>query len=100
MNKHRNTTKFKDTSRRYKYIHKYKISLDDYDAMMKVQGGVCKICGTDNPNGPGRFHVDRNHTTGKVRGLLCNKCNLGLGAFNDDINILAKSIQYLSREDS
>ncbi len=75
----------------------YGISLADYDKMFKGQNGECKICGTKEISNVqhGRFDVDHNHETGKIRGLLCHKCNTFLGHFNDDIEILAKAIQYL-----
>lgn len=77
---------------------KFGITEADYDAMIVSQNGKCAICGTTNPRGKGhtRFHVDHCHQTGVVRGLLCSRCNLGLGAFLDDIAILQKAIEYLS----
>lgn len=57
----------------------YGITLDDFNDMLKDQDGKCAICRTDVPGGPGAFAVDHNHATGKVRGLLCAKCNRNLG---------------------
>ncbi len=76
---------------------KYGITLEDYDRMLEDQGGCCKVCGTDEPGGgkSGRFHVDHNHSTGKVRGLLCNGCNIGLGGLKDSPEVLAKALTYL-----
>ena len=75
---------------------KYGITLEDYDRMLEDQGGCCKICGTDEPGGGnGRFHVDHNHSTGKVRGILCNSCNTGLGRFKDSPEVLLKAATYL-----
>jgi len=73
----------------------YNITLEDYDAMLAEQNGVCFLCGTDNPGKYGRFSVDHNHETGEVRGLLCNQCNVGLGALQDSPSLLLKAAQYL-----
>jgi hypothetical protein len=57
-------------------------------AEMKKNG--CEMCGTHN-----NLHIDHNHTTGKVRGILCTNCNRGLGHFKDSPDLLQKAIQYL-----
>ncbi len=76
---------------------KYGVTLKDYDSMFEKQGGKCKICGTVEVGckGHGRFSVDHDHKTNKVRGLLCQSCNLLLGDAKDDIRILKSAIQYL-----
>lgn len=84
------------------------VTLDQYDALLAAQGGGCAICGSTNPRGRGRFHVDHDHACcpGKkscgscVRGLLCGNCNPGLGAFGDDPDRLLAAAAYLitSRE--
>ena len=75
--------------------YKYGLSLDQYNQMLTEQGG-CAICGTTEPGGKyGRFHVDHDHKTGEVRGLLCNGCNVGLGHFRDHPERLNKAAEYL-----
>ncbi len=73
---------------------KYGISLEQYNHLLKVQWNACKICGSTAPSG-GVFSVDHCHKTGKVRGLLCHLCNIGLGAFKDSTETLKKAISYL-----
>lgn len=70
--------------------------------MLSIQGGVCAICKKPErhrSNGPKvkRLAVDHDHTTGEVRGLLCNNCNRALGLFGDDVTALQAAIDYLSR---
>lgn len=79
---------------------KYGIVNEDYDRMLAEQGGCCAICGGTEITGRGKhFHVDHNHDTGKVRGLLCPPCNQGLGLLRDDIARLQASIEYLKKYD-
>jgi len=78
-------------------IKKYGITLSEYDEILESQGGVCAICGSDDPQGKGaRFHVDHCHETGEVRGLLCHFCNIGLGHFKDSREALQSAINYLN----
>ena len=81
--------------------HKYGITLEDYERMLEEQGGVCDICGTDKPGqnqeSSYSFHVDHDHETGAVRGLLCDRCNRGMGYFNDSSSILEKAVLYLKK---
>lgn len=74
----------------------YGMTLVEYDRMLEGQEGVCKLCGGPPGGSHGRFHVDHNHKTGEVRGLLCYKCNIGLGSFDDSPDKLAKAISYLT----
>ena len=74
----------------------YGISQAEYEAMLAAQGGTCAICRTDEWPGKGnRPHVDHNHKTGRVRGLLCGNCNNGLGNFGEDPARLRAAADYL-----
>jgi hypothetical protein len=65
------------------------------DAMLESQGGKCAICGaTEGYNFPA---VDHCHSTGKIRGILCDRCNRGLGFFKDNVAILRAAADYLER---
>lgn len=69
------------------------MTLVEYEKMVADQGGVCAICGCDN--GDRRLCIDHNHETGRRRKLLCDKCNRGLGLFQDSAIILAAALAYL-----
>lgn len=72
------------------------ISLDNYNEMLKKQNGVCKICYNPEVSKKSKvLSVDHCHTTGKIRGLLCSNCNLGLGNLKDSIKFLENAINYL-----
>lgn len=63
-----------------KYQVRYGITVEDYDALFSKQGGMCAICGTTKSGKQGQhFAIDHDHSTGRVRGLLCIKCNGWLG---------------------
>lgn len=75
----------------------YGITQAEYDAMLEKQNGKCAICNnTDEVEGR-KLAIDHCHTTGRVRGLLCGKCNRGLGLFKDNPDLLLKAISYLAR---
>lgn len=73
----------------------YGISIDEYDNMVKQQGGVCALCGRADPYGR-NLAVDHDHDTGKIRGLLCTHCNFALGLVRDDVSVLQKMVEYLT----
>lgn len=79
----------------------YGLSLAEYDELFAAQNGVCAICAcpetykaAKSPH-PKALSVDHDHTTATIRGLLCHRCNVGLGLFNDDILRLRAAIAYL-----
>jgi hypothetical protein len=73
---------------------KFGMSLEDYQRLLTLQGGRCAICG-DPPPADAAFHVDHDHETGAVRGLLCVRCNNGLGQFREDPQLLVMASQYV-----
>jgi hypothetical protein len=77
---------------------RYGITDEQYDHMLKAQSFGCKICGTHHFPYKGPC-VDHDHTTGKVRGLLCFNCNRGIGAFKEDVAIVEKALKYLQSQD-
>ena len=72
------------------------ITQADYEALLVSQGGGCAICAKR----PGKIslHVDHDHETGEIRGLLCVGCNNALGQFHDDAALLDRAISYVERE--
>ena len=78
-------------------VKSYGITLNDYDQLLQFQGGGCAICGSKEAKTKrnGRFCVDHDHLTGKVRGLLCAPCNRGIGLLKDDPEIIQKAVSYL-----
>lgn len=91
--------KKENPDRHYKMVRKanlskYGITIEEYERIFEQQDGKCKIC--DNvANGKGRLHVDHCHDTGKVRGLLCSSCNIGLGLFKHNADLLNEAIGYV-----
>lgn len=81
-------------------LRTYGISLEDYKEMLSAQGHKCAICdrADNNDKRPAykKFHVDHDHATGLVRGLLCSTCNTGIGKFQDNTDLLRKAIDYLT----
>jgi hypothetical protein len=81
------------------YNQTYNISLEEYNSLYESQMGCCAICKKPQSEVKKRFSIDHNHKNGKIRGLLCNSCNLFLGICCDDINILKESINYLLKSE-
>lgn len=86
---------------RQKQLERYGITVALHDEMLANQGGLCAICGSPpDPNGTratSRLHVDHDHLTGRVRQLLCNNCNRGVGCFADDPVRLRAAAEYIER---
>lgn len=73
----------------------YNLSVDEYKEMYEEAGGCCQVCGVEESKLNKRLAVDHCHTTGKVRGLLCSKCNTALGQLDDDLNKISALYSYL-----
>lgn len=91
----KNKEKSRKNERAARIMRLYGISDIEYDSILASQEGKCAICGSPIGNIKKAF-IDHNHITNEIRGLLCPKCNFGLGNFNDDIEILTRAIAYLS----
>lgn len=72
----------------------YGITAEEYNLLLEKQGGVCAICAEPCTSGK-RLAVDHNHKTNIIRGLLCGKCNRGIGNFLDNTDLLLAAVEYL-----
>lgn len=82
--------RFKGYKRKCTLKKLYGISVEQFDAMLAAQGGLCAICRTRPAT-----DTDHSHVSGMVRGILCTRCNLGIGQFAEDPMILKNAIDYL-----
>lgn len=90
----------KDRKKDQKLRAKFGITLEDYEYMVESQKGLCAICGVEQSGFKKVLSVDHDHNNGKIRGLLCHSCNVGLGMFLDNPTLLLGAIKYLSRNSS
>lgn len=74
--------------------HRYGITADEYDELLRSQDGGCGICGGQSTQGR-RLAVDHDHSSGRVRGLLCSSCNVAIGALGDDLTSVLRAVRYL-----
>ena len=89
--------KFKKRLRIANRKYAYGLSEIDFQGLLLRQDNKCAICRTDNNKGVS-FSVDHNHDNGKIRGLLCNQCNRGIGLLKENINILTSAIKYIEQD--
>ncbi|OPY52209.1 MAG: Recombination endonuclease VII [Methanosaeta sp. PtaU1.Bin060] len=95
--------KVKDYHKRYpmakksqRIKKKYGISLQEFNTLLESQGGKCAICGYSDLSDKNFFPVvDHDHVEGRIRGLLCMNCNMGIGKFKEDVSRLQSAISYL-----
>lgn len=79
-------------------MKKLGMTWEDLNRLLEEQEGKCAICGTDKPIGQDRrLVIDHDHDTNRPRGLLCSKCNTGIGLLNEDPHILKSAIVYIAR---
>lgn len=83
----------KEANRAYALKHEYGLTVEQYDHMLAEQGGVCALC--SRPPGVRLLAVDHDHDTGRVRGLLCVRCNTALGSLGDNEEGLLRAVAYL-----
>lgn len=85
---------------RERILQVYGLTIEHYEAMLESQGGVCAICEEAEPGkrrdgSPKPLAVDHDHDTGKVRGLLCGRCNAALGGLRDSPKLVRRLLRYL-----
>lgn len=92
----RNKSTVLEYSRKTEYRgRKYGLARGEFEEMFAEQEGRCKLCGS--PTDSADMHIDHDHRTGLVRGLLCRSCNAGLGMFHDNPEELRKAIAYIEK---
>lgn len=98
-NRYHNNPGARRKSRSAKLKRLFGITLDEYELLLNEQQSLCAIClKPENVKQQSKIRelaVDHNHVTGKVRALLCNKCNIGIGVFLEDILLLERAKEYL-----
>ena|SRR3990167_3656992 len=83
-----------DNERANRLKRNYAMNLTEYESLLKQQKGVCAICGNINKSGR-RLAVDHCHATGKIRGLICHRCNVAIGQLGDSIERARQLGDYL-----
>jgi hypothetical protein len=79
-----------------KHLEKnYGITVEQWKLMFESQGFACAICRTTTNSSNQKWSTDHCHTTGKVRGILCQPCNTGIGLLKDNVDVLQQAIEYL-----
>src|SRR6266404_5471624 len=91
---HQRTDAARKTKRNCR-LKQYGLTVERYDEMLVSQGGVCAICG--EPPEEKLLHVDHDHVTGKVRGLLHGSCNRALGMMRDSADLLRRAAAYIEK---
>jgi hypothetical protein len=89
--------KWNKKSRHYHLTIHFNISELEYNEILKSQNYLCAICKKMEPTKNKNLCVDHCHITGKIRGLLCNKCNVGIGMLCDDEDIVKNAYEYLKK---
>jgi hypothetical protein len=75
----------------------YGLEQSEYDLILERQRNRCAVCKAKTPGGAGSWHIDHDHLTGQVRGLLCNNCNLAVGLLQDDPEIIRAAARYVAK---
>jgi hypothetical protein len=112
MGRAKNPQKYRDCARRWQLDHPeqfalsqrnrslsrlYGINVEDFDLIFESQGKECAICGEKESGGRG-WQVDHDHASGELRGILCHRCNLALGNFCDNVDVIENAVAYLKAE--
>lgn len=90
--------KTKEICRNCDLKSKYGIDVQDYKILFDQQKGLCGCCGKPKLMKQKNLVVDHDHSNGKIRGLLCNHCNLGIGMLGDNVESILNALRYLTKE--
>lgn len=88
---------YKEKQKENDLKRRFNIDFQRYETMLIAQDFKCGICRTHQKDLDKSLAVDHCHKTGAIRGLLCSKCNLSLGGFQDSVELLEEAIQYLKK---
>lgn len=95
----KNSAAYQAYARKNQLKQKFRLTVEEYEALLKEQKGRCAICRKkpyDKRNGKIiHLSVDHDHATGKVRGLLCKRCNAAIGMLLDDPKLVVRALEYL-----
>lgn len=95
-----NPESFKCSKRKWRLRASYGLSVEEYDVMLLQQGGGCAICcRPPDDNYSGLLYVDHDHDSGNVRGLLCQRCNFGIGLLGNNTDLLTKAAEYVAQHE-
>ncbi len=78
--------------------NKFNLTHEEYEQLHHNQNGLCAICGENEMVDGRHLAVDHNHQTGKIRGLLCGRCNLMIGRIEKDMEITKKMLEYVKKD--
>ena len=98
--KYRNKPEIKEKTRNNRLTQNYGMTNQDYEQMLELQNFCCAGCSTHQNELTKKLHVDHDHKTGIVRGLLCGNCNRALGLIKDKLETLTKLHQYLEKSNA
>lgn len=85
--------RFPERAKNWSLMKNHGITIDDFNKMFEAQGGKCKICDRKMK----KSCVDHDHSTGRIRDLLCHSCNIALGLLQDSADVARKAAEYLTR---
>lgn len=92
----KNSARVKELSRAQHLKRKFKITVEEYEQMLKNQNSVCWICQKKCETNYA-LAVDHDHKTGNIRGLLCKNCNTAIGMFKEDVDVIMRAIEYIKK---
>jgi hypothetical protein len=98
---HKFYLKYKDKDRNRRLFKTYGLTTEDWNKLLESQNYSCAICKRDlKQEITKHIHVDHNHETGKVRGMLCHQCNAAIGLLREDKDIILSSLNYLEKHNA